>query len=157
MFGRRQTLWACPSLLMFHIDWPVARISSSLVLYQVSPQWFFHFGEEIVITWTHIGWVRWMYQNLSLPAAQEVRDSSSVIPCIVMKNDEVLYHQLSSFSPESIRLRSLCQSERTTAKNPVQHKRWTYPCYRAVSMEQQQRWRRWWCTTASKHLTKGDK
>ena len=22
-------------------------------------QWFFHYGEEIVIAWTHIGWVRW--------------------------------------------------------------------------------------------------
>ena len=39
-----------------------------------------------------------MLQNLSLPAAQEVRDSSSssgVTPCTVMKNDQV-----SSFSPE---------------------------------------------------------
>ena len=30
-------------------------------------QWFFHFGEEIVIAWTHVGWVRWMFQNLPLP------------------------------------------------------------------------------------------
>ena len=36
-----------------------------------------------------------MFQNLPLPAAQEVRDSSSgVIPCIVMKNNGVLYHQV---------------------------------------------------------------
>ena len=42
-----------------------------------------------------------MFQNLPLPAAQEVRDNSSgVTPCIVMKNDVVLYHQVSSFSPE---------------------------------------------------------
>ena len=26
-------------------------------------QWFFHFGEEIVIAWTHIGWVRWMFST----------------------------------------------------------------------------------------------
>ena len=65
-----------------------------------SSQWFFHFG-EIVITWTHIGLVWWMFQNPQLPAAQEVRDNSSgVTPCIVMKNDGVLYHQMSSFSPE---------------------------------------------------------
>ena len=45
-------------------------------------------GWEIVITWTYIGWVRWMLQNLPLPAAQEIRDSSSrVTPCIVMMND----------------------------------------------------------------------
>ena len=38
-----------------------------------------------------------MFQNLPLPAAQEVRESSSgVINCIVMKNDGVLYYQLSS-------------------------------------------------------------
>ena len=42
-----------------------------------------------------------MFQNLPLPEAQEVRDSSSVVtPFIVMKNDGVLYHQVSSFSPK---------------------------------------------------------
>ena len=40
-----------------------------------------------------------MLLNLPSPAAQEVRDSSGVSPCIVMKNDRVLYHQVSSFSP----------------------------------------------------------
>ena len=42
-----------------------------------------------------------MFQNISLPAAQKVRDKiSGVTPCIVMKNEWVLYHQVSSFSPE---------------------------------------------------------
>ena len=42
-----------------------------------------------------------MFQILPLPAAQEVRDGSSGMTlCIVMKNDGVLYHQVSSFSPE---------------------------------------------------------
>ena len=95
----------------------------------VPSQRFFHYGEEIVITWSRIRWVRWMFQNLTLPATQEVRDSSSVTPCIVMKNDGVLYHQVSSFSAESMWSRSLRQSERTTARDLVQHKRWTYPCY----------------------------
>ena len=64
-------------------------------------QWFFHFGEEIIIAWIHIGWERWMFQNLPLPVMQEVRDSSSsVTPCIVMKNDGVLYLQVLSVSPE---------------------------------------------------------
>ena len=117
-------------------------------------QWFFHFGKEIVIAWTHIGWVRWMFQNLQFPAVQEVRDSSGVTACIVMKNDAVLYHQVSSFSSESMRLQSLDQSERTTTRDPVQHKRWTYLCYRTVNTEHQQRWTRWWCTTPSKHLKK---
>ena len=57
------------------------------------------------------------------PAVQEVRGSSSdVTPCIVMKNDGVLYHQVSSFSPESMQLQSLRQSERTTARDPVKRK-----------------------------------
>ena len=49
-------------------------------------QWFFHFGEEIVITWTHIRWVRGMFQNLPLPATQKVRDSTSgVTPCMLWR------------------------------------------------------------------------
>ena len=59
-----------------------------------------------------------MFQNLPLPAAQEVRDISGMTTCIVMKNDGILYHQVSSFCPESMRLRSLRQSERTTARDP---------------------------------------
>ena len=59
----------------------------------------------------------------SLSAAEEVRNSSSgVTPCIFMKNDGVLYHQVSSFFPETMRLRSFRQSERTTARDPVQNK-----------------------------------
>ena len=40
---------------------------------------------------------------------------------------------------KSMRLRSLSQSERTTARDPVQHQRWTYPCYGAINTEHQQR------------------
>ena len=40
------------------------------------------------------------------------------------------------------------QSERTTTKDPVQHKRWTYPWYRAVNREHQQRWTRCWSWAA---------
>ena len=41
---------------------------------------------------------------------------------------------------ESLRLLSPRQSERTTAKDPVQPKKCAYSCYRAVSTEYQQRW-----------------
>ena len=117
-------------------------------------QWFFHFGEETVITLTHIGWVRWMIQNLPFPAAQEVLVNSNVVtPCVVKKTDVVLYYQV-SFSPQSLRLRSLHQSERTTARDPVQYKRWTYSCSRAVNTEHQWRWTRWCCTTSYKPLPK---
>ena len=43
---------------------------------------------------------------------------------------------------ESMGLRSLRHSERTTARDPVQHKRWTYPCYRAVKTERLHRWKK---------------
>ena len=43
---------------------------------------------------------------------------------------------------------------RTTAWDPVPHRRWSYQCYRAVNTEHQQRWARWWFTTPSKHLEK---
>ena len=42
-----------------------------------------------------------MFQNLLLSTAQEIHDSNrGLTPCIVMKDDEVMYHQVSSFSPE---------------------------------------------------------
>ena len=113
--------------------------------------WLFHFDKKIALARTHIRWVWWMFKNLPLPAAQEVRDSSDVTPCIVMKNDVVLYHQVSSFSSESMRLQSLRQSERITMRDLVQYKKWTYPCYRAVNTEHPELWTGWWCTTPSKH------
>ena len=80
-----------------------------------------------------------MFQNLPLLATEEVRERrSGVTPCIVMKNDGAMYHQMSSFSPEFMRL-SFRQSESATERDPAQHKRLTYPCYRAVITEHQQR------------------
>ena len=44
-----------------------------------------------------------MIQNLPLPAAQEFCNSSSgVTPCIVMKNNGVLYHQVSSLDEDGV-------------------------------------------------------
>ena len=82
--------------------WPPYRMDKFISCVVPRPsQWYFHFGKEIVIIRTHIGWVQWMFQNLPLPAGQEVHDSiSSVTLCIVMKNDGVLYHEVSLFSPE---------------------------------------------------------
>ena len=58
---------------------------------------------------------------------------------------------------ESMLLWSLHQSEKTTERDPAQHKRWTYPCYSEVNTEHQQRWMHWLCTISSKYLAKGDK
>ena len=67
---------------------------------------------------------------------------------------EILGHP--PYSPDmTIWLRSLRQSEKKkTAKDPVQHKRWAYPCYMVVNTERQKIWTRFWCTTPSKHLAK---
>ena len=106
--------------MAYQLIWVVNSMDKLISCVVLGPsQWFLHFGEEIIIAWTHMGWGRWIIQNLPLPVAQEVRDSSGVTPCIVMKNGGVLYHQASSFSPESMRLRSLHQSERTTVRSPV--------------------------------------
>ena len=53
---------------------------------------------------------------------------------------------------ESMWLQSLRKREKITLRDPVQHKRWTYPCCRMVNMEHQQGWMRWLCTTSSKLL-----
>ena len=47
--------------------------------------------------------------------------------------------------------------KKTTARDPVQHKRLTYPCFKAANTEHQKRWTGWWCTTPSKHLAESDK
>ena len=88
MIGRRPTPSARPCLLMFRIGRPIKLMNSSHMLSRVPHSGSFTFGEEIVNAWTNIGWIRLIFQNLLLPAAQEFRDSSSdMTPCIVMKND----------------------------------------------------------------------
>ena len=157
MFRRCRTPSARPSLLMFRIDRPTARISSSRVLYRSLPLVLSLWQRD----YNHKDSYRVSTKDFPespIAMAQEVHDSSTCLtPCIVMKNDGVLYHQESSFYPESMRLRSFRQSEWTIARDPVQHKRLTYPCYRAVNREHQQKWSRWWCTTPFKHLAKCDK
>ena len=81
------------SLLMLRIDRPIARINSSLVLYRVPQSDSFTLVKR---SKSHglIGCVRWMFQNLPLPAEQGIRENSrDVTPCIVMKNDGILYHK----------------------------------------------------------------
>ena len=84
VFGRRRTPSARSTSLKLRIYRPIERISSSLVLHRV-PRAVLTLAKEIVIAWIRISWLRRMFQNLPLPATQEVRDSSNVTPCIVMK------------------------------------------------------------------------
>jgi hypothetical protein len=60
------------------LQWPPYgtdnRVSSVVTL---PSQWFFHFGEDVVIARTHIGWVWRMLQYLPSPTAKEILHSVS--------------------------------------------------------------------------------
>ena len=78
------------------LHWPPYNMHKFISCVVPGPsQWFFHFGQEIAIAWTHIGCVRWMFR-----ISHCQRRKSGVTTCIVMNNSGVLYHQVSSFSPE---------------------------------------------------------
>ena len=95
MFGRHRTPSARPSLLMFRIDRPIARINSSrcctghlaviLALWRMDRNRMDSYRVSKVDV-----------LDLPFPAAQEALESSSgVTPCFVMKNYGVLYRQVS--------------------------------------------------------------
>jgi hypothetical protein len=64
-------------------------------------QWFFHFGEKIIIAWTHIRWEWRLFRYLPSPAVKEICDNvGSMSPCIVMKDDGIRCQQVLSLSPE---------------------------------------------------------
>ena len=144
-------------------------------------QWLFHFGEEIIIAWTHIRWVRWMFQNLPFSAMQEVLDSSGVTPCIVMVQNPIILHdnarshtaavtdllhrwqwEILEHPPYSPDMSPCDYDVSAKVKEPLRSTRYntTDEIIRAigtVNMEHQQRWTCWWCTTPLKHLAKADK
>ena len=149
MFGRCRTPTVRLSLLLFRIDCPIVHISTSLVLCRVFRCGSFTLPKR---SWSH--GLRRKRRHL-------------VVQNPISLNDNVRSHTSATMGGSvtssvhtrygSIRLRSLRQSERTTARDRVQHKGWTFPCYRAVNKEYEQRWARWWCTTPSKHLVKFNK
>ena len=123
MFGRRRTPSARPSL-MFRIDRPMDRISSSLGLYVPGLSlWLFHYGEDIVIAWTQ--------EKMTIFGGTEPHHSSrqckeshrcccnGLLAQLAM-GDSGTSTVLTQW--ESMWLRFLCQRERTTARDPVQHK-----------------------------------
>ena len=76
------------------------------------------------------------------------RDTPLLLPrtSCAAGNSEILKHQPYT-RYKSMRLRSLRQSQSTTAGDPVQHNRWAYQCYRVVNAEHCERLTRLWCTT----------
>ena len=91
-------------------------------------QWFFHFGEEIVIAWTQektttLGGTE--HHHSSWQCKESHRCCQGPIVPLEM-GDSGTFTVLT-------RLLSICQNERTTAWGSVRHKRWTYTCYRWTS------------------------
>ena len=138
MFGMRRMPLAHPSLLNLHIGRPIIRISLSLVLYRVPRSCSFTLAKrsyrmdsgENDVTWCtephHSSWqckesYRCCCHGPPAPLAMGDSGTSTILPRY-----------------ESMWLRSLHQSERTTARDSVHQKRWTYPCFRAVNKELQQ-------------------
>ena len=95
-------------------------------------QWFFHFSEEIVIAWTEEKTTTFgnTETHHSLWQCKKSHRCCHGPLAVLTMGDSGTSTVLTRY--ESMRLRSLHQSERTTARDPVQHKRWTYPCYRVV-------------------------
>ena len=102
MFGRRRTPSERPSLLMFRIDRPIARISSSLVLYWSPRNDYFTLAKRSyshgLILGEYVGCSR--ISKLASARRKGSRDSSRL--STVVKNDGVLYHQVLHAVPENI-------------------------------------------------------
>ena len=137
MFVTRRTPSARP-FFIFHVDRSITRIQYIHLLYCT---WSFAVvhslwrrvrnsmdSGEIDDTW-------WFRTPPFLMAMQGVTALLSRTFCAMAMGDSGTSTLLTRY--ESMRLRSLGQSERTTARNAIQHERWTYPCYRAVSKEHQ--------------------
>ena len=88
-------------------------------------QWFFQFGEEIVITWTQektttLGGTEPHHSSWQCKESHRGCCHGPLAPLAM--GDSGTSTLLTRF--ESMRLRSLRQSERTTARDPVQYQRW---------------------------------
>ena len=142
---------------MFRLDHPIAwKFISGAV--PGPSQWFFHFGGEILITWTQektttLGGTEPHHSSWQCKESHSCCCHGSLAPLAIGDSgtSTVLTRN------ESMRLLSLRQNEWTTARDPVQHKIWIYPCYRMVDTVHQQRRTHWWCTTPSKRLAKCNK
>ena len=141
MFGRRHTPSVCPSLFMFHIDCPIST-NKFISCFVLGPsQWFVHFVEEIVIARTQektttLGDTE-PYHSMTMQGATPLLSRTSCASGNGRSGTSIVLTR-----HESLLLRSLRQSERITASDPVQHERWTYPCCRAVNSKLQEKWTR---------------
>ena len=122
-----------------------------------SSQWFFHFGEEIVIAWTrektttlvgtepyHSSWQCESHRCCHRPLAPLAKGDSGI--------STVLTRWVHAITISSPKWKNHCEEPGATQEMNL-----SILIYRTVNTEHQQRWTRWWCTTPSKHLAKGDK
>ena len=122
-----RTLWGCPYLFMFHIDRPIARISSSLVLDRVPRSCSFTLAKRSYSNGLRRKRHIWWFSTLSLFMIMQESHTAAVTDRADGNGRFPLW------------------------LHPVLHKRLNYPCYRAINTEYQQKRMRWWCTTPSKH------
>ena len=132
MFGRRRTPSARPSLLIFRIERPIARISHLLCctgsLAVVLSFW--RRDRNLMDSWEDDD-TSWYRTPSFFMIMQGVTPPLSWTSCTAGNSET--FTVLNRY--ESKRLVSLRQSERTTVRDLVQQKKWIYPCYRAVNME----------------------
>ena len=120
IFGRHRTPSARPSLLMFRADRPIVRISSSLVLYRIprsgsySTTFVQRSGENETLRGTEPH-----YSSFQCKESHRCCCHGHLAPLTM--GDSVTSILFTRY--ESMRLRSLRQIERTTVRNPIQHKR----------------------------------
>ena len=108
-----------------------------------SSQWFIHFGEEIVIA-GYLEKVTTLGGREPHNFPWQCKESQSCCHgplALLQMEDSGISTVLTRY--ESMRLRSICQIERTTARDQVQQKRWIYTCYNAVNLAPQQSWTHW--------------
>ena len=129
MLGRRHSPSARLSLLLLRTDRPIVRINSSLVLYRDLRS-----------------------SSFTLAKRSQSHGLMRKRRHLMVQNPIILHGNVRSHTAAVTDL--LHQNERTTTRDPAQYTRWTYPCYRAVNTEHQQRWTHWWCKTPYKHVTK---
>ena len=111
-------------------DRPTARISSSLVLYRVFRSGSFSLAKRQKLHGLRRKRRLLMVQNpIILHGNARIHTAAAITDLLRPVNGRFWnIHRTVLTRYESMILRSLRQSERTIARDPAQHNKWTYPC-----------------------------
>ena len=147
IFGRRHTPSVRPPVSMFRIDRPITRISSSFMLYRALA--------VVLSLWRRNRNRMDTYRVNAVNVPESLIVSGARSPWQQQRCDSLHCHEEWWGSvPSYVVVFSWVHKDHdlfAKVKEPVQRKKWTYPCYRVVNTEHQQGWTRWWCTTSSKY------